>query len=202
MVPPPGPAPGRRRKGTLRAGANTWPPIAASGQGCSHCSLGHSQSKGPRLSSPDHPLGEGQWGGRLGGVGACPGMQASCPPRCPFCPRGLLMGGPPGGQLPVSTPHHSSDSTRLPDLPPTLKSTTRCVCLLCFMVSAASVTSSEDHLSKRPSTCPYVPPDTGSVRAGTQGGSWLERKWWMPDPQAGLHGLCTCEDPQPSWMEF
>ena len=202
MVPPPGPAPGRRRKGTLRAGANTWPRIAASGQGCSHCSLGHSQSKGPRLSSPDHPLG-GRSVGREAGRGRGLSWDAGfLPATLSLLPPRPSHGWPSRRQLPVSTPHHSSDSTRLPDLPPTLKSTTRCVCLLCFMVSAASITSSEDHLSKRPSTCPYVPPDTGSVRAGTQGGSWLERKWWMPDPQAGLHGLCTREDPQPSWMEF
>ena len=117
------------------------------------------------------------------------------PPRPPH--------GWPSRRTAASSPRPiTADTTRLPDLPPTLKSTTRCVCLLYFMVSAASIISSEERLSKCPSTCPYVPPDTGSVRAGTQGGCRLERKWWMPDPQAGLHGLCTREDPQPSWMEF
>lgn len=53
---------------------------------------------------------------------------------------------------PVFKLRHRTDTTCLPDVPPILKPATPCVSSLCFMVSAASVTSSEDHLSERPST--------------------------------------------------
>ena len=91
---------------------------------------------------------------------------------------------------------------RVSRMSPLRKPTIPCASLLCFMVSSASITSSEDHLSECPSTCPHVPPNMGSIRAGTAGGCQLERKWWTLAPQAGLRRLCPRADPRPSWTEF
>ena len=178
------------------------PPSLHQGKAAARAPRAALRAKAPACPGLTTPWGEVSGEGGWAGSGPVLGCRLPARHAVPSAPAAFSWVALQEDSCLVSTPHHSSDTTRLPDLPPTLKSTTRCVCLLCFMVSAASIISSEERLSKCPSTCPYVPPDTGSVRAGTQGGCRLERKWWMPDPQAGLHGLCTREDPQPSWMEF
>lgn len=121
----PRPRPGKEKKGNAQSRCKHLVP---------HCSIrarlqppspGGSQSKGPRLSSPDRP----PWGevsGEGGRAGSGPVLGCRLPARhtVPSAPAAFSWVALREDSCPASTPHHSSDTTRLPDLPPILKPAT------------------------------------------------------------------------------
>lgn len=154
----PRPRPGTKKKCSEQV-QTPGPPSLHQGKAAATSPWAALRAKTPACPVLAAPWGEVSGEGGRAGSGSDPGWESrrtGCrlPARhtVPSAPEAFSRVALQEDSCPVFKLRHRADTTHLPDVPPILKPATPCVSSLCFLVSAASITSSEDHLSECPST--------------------------------------------------